>query len=340
MLCDILKPLVLEHLPALKKSPKGWLTCNCPLCNRRGHRADRKGRFGVTFPGEGQIGVSCFNCFFKAKYVPKTSLSKDFLWFLEAIGVKREDLQKIKLQAFREREGGSLFEDPVLQGSLFKSWKTRRLPKDSFPILTWLENDCNDPNLLRVAEYALSRNISLEDIFWAPTDYNEYNKRFILPFKFRNRVVGYTARYGDDITDGKTLRYINSMPDNYIYNLDAQDNYNRKYCLLHEGVLDAYITTGISCLGSINKEKVEIINRLEKDIIVCPDRDRDGSRLVEVAMEEGWAVSFPKWAPNIKDAGKASEVYGRLLTVKSILQSIERYSLKISVARKLDHYVE
>ena len=151
-------------------------------------------------------------------------------------------------------------------------------------------------------------------------------------------IVGYTARYIAEIPNNTISRYINKMPDSYVYNLDCQKNYDRQYCLLHEGVLDAYMTDGISCLGSINQEQIDIINDLDKVVIVCPDREDSGDHLVNVAIEQGWMVAFPNWGRNVKDAGRASQLYGRLCATKSIISTAERNPLKIKVSRKMDKF--
>lgn len=339
MLNELLETSILEQFSGLKKSPKGWLVTNCPLCVHRGHNADQKGRFGLKFPGDGQIGVSCFNCAFKAKYVPGTLLSRDFVWFLGKIGIPPDDIKKLKFQAFREKEAGAIFEAPKLRGNLFHKWTPIDLPEDAHPVMTWLNEGCKDKNLLQAVNYAMDRGVNPDDIYWSPDSFSQYNKRFILPYYFRGKIVGFTARYTKDVTSKTLARYINKMPDGYVYNLDAQQDFSRKYCLVHEGTIDAYITGGISCLGSINQDQISIINSLGKEVIVCPDRDSAGEHLVEAALEQGWKVSFPNWAPHVKDAGKAAQVYGRLLTVQSLIESAEKNKLKIHVSRKMDKFI-
>ena len=86
-------------------------------------------------------------------------------------------------------------------------------------------------------------------------------------------------------------------------------------------MLDAWVVDGISILGEIGQSKVDIVNRLQKEVIVCPDRDKKGHDLVNVAIENEWSVAFPKWDKDIKDAAAAAEKYGRLLTTHSIISS-------------------
>jgi hypothetical protein len=105
---------------------------------------------------------------------------------------------------------------------------------------------------------------------------------------------------------------------------------------LTEGVLDAWTVDGISILGEIGQAKIDIVNRLQKEIIVCPDRDLKGWDLVEAAIDNNWKVSFPKWNKDIKDAAAASEKYGKLLTTHSIISSAIQGKDKIKLKWEIE----
>ena len=77
-----------------------------------------------------------------------------------------------------------------------------------------------------------------------------------------------------------------------------------------------------------------LLNRLQKDIIVVPDRDKAGSKLVERAIELGWGVSMPEWSQEVNDIGDAVDKYGRLYTLYSIANSTETSTLKIRLKAK------
>ena len=55
---------------------------------------------------------------------------------------------------------------------------------------------------------------------------------------------------------------------------------------------------------------------------------------VNVAIKQGWSVSFPPWEDDIKDASDAVMRYGRLFTVKSVLDSVETNATKIKILAK------
>ncbi len=81
----------------------------------------------------------------------------------------------------------------------------------------------------------------------------------------------------------------------FVYGLDEQGP-NKVFTIVCEGPLDAIHIDGIALLGSeIKDQQVMLINRLNKDVIVVPDRDEAGAKLIEEAIDLGWGVSMPDW---------------------------------------------
>jgi hypothetical protein len=339
MIYDLIKDLILQNIGPLKQTRKGWKTRNCMLCHLHGESADRKGRFGIKFE-EGKIGVHCFNCSFDASCETSKTLSKKFIIFLREIGVTDYDVKKINFELYREQNKIKATKAIELKGSITQSWVPNSLPKQSQTLMAWLEKGCEDPEFMKVVQYALDRKFAdFHHLYWTPIETKfEYNKRLLLPFTYKGVVVGHTGRFADAAVQASTIRpkYINIMPDNYVYNLDSQSGWDRKYVILCEGVFDAYFVDGICSIGNtLNLDQIGLINRLGKKIIVCPDRDKDGGALVTHAIQQGWGVCFPNWEADIKDAAKAVEVYGRILTVQSIVQSAEFNPMKIELTWKL-----
>ena len=87
--------------------------------------------------------------------------------------------------------------------------------------------------------------------------------------------------------------------------------------------------------NKLNQQQIDIINEFEGEIIVCPDRDRAGTTLIDQAVENGWAVSFPPWHESIKDCADAVKSYGQLFTIKSIIENRVNNKVKINVLRKI-----
>lgn len=336
MISQILKDTIFKHVPALKQIRSGWYTCNCPVCSYMGHSPDRKGRFGFKESPDGSFGINCFNCSFKARWNKGDLLGKQLIWFLENINISEEYIRELKFAAFREREEVDHIFAPSLEEASSK-WAYNPLPEGSKTLIELANEDCQDVDFLDVAQYAISRNMpNLENLYWCPS--KEMKKRLIIPFEYRGFNVGYTARHNDVNRSLYTPKYLSDVPENYIYNLDAQ-HYDRKFTILVEGPIDAMMVSGIACLGNkLNKMQIDVINSLKKTIILCPDRDITGNPLIDVAIEQGWYVSFPKWESNIKDVAEASLKYGRVLTTKSILESVVSNPLKIYVSRKFDTF--
>ena len=117
--------------------------------------------------------------------------------------------------------------------------------------------------------------------------------------------------------------------------MDAQD-WTRKFVIVTEGPFDAITVSGVSILGSeINETQKDLINGLNRQVIVVPDRDASGQKLVDQAIEFGWSVAFPKWPDAVTDVADAVSKYGRLFVIQSILKTTETTKLKIDLQRKM-----
>ena len=73
---------------------------------------------------------------------------------------------------------------------------------------------------------------------------------------------------------------------------------------------------------------------MAREVIVVPDRDRAGVKLIDNAIEYGWSVSFPVWQETCKDINEAVVKYGRLFVLKSIIDAKESSKLKIELMKK------
>jgi DNA primase len=184
---------------------------------------------------------------------------------------------------------------------------------------------------MAILEYMSARNLNIDDTdyYWSPS--LGYRDRLIIPFYYEKRIVGWTAR---TITPDKQPKYLTESQPGYVYGLDEQSP-NKIFVIVVEGPVDAIHVDGCALTGSeINDQQALLINRLNKDVIVVPDRDTAGSKLIEAAIERGWGVSMPNWGPGIKDVGDAVSKYGRLYTLYSIASAAESSPLKIRLRAK------
>lgn len=343
MIIDILKDAILQNIGPLKSAPKGWNKRHCPLCHTQGHGKDTRNRFGIQFNPE-SIAMNCFNCGFSAGYSEGKELSKSFKFFLKQINIEDKFINRIEFEIFKQknqlqgiREGDENVVPVDYVKLLVQKWKPIDLPEDSYSVAEWLKNGLEDPNFLNVANYAIGRNIfDLDNFYWSPSTEFNLNQRLIIPYIYKGKIVGFTARLHYDTPDKSIPKYHQQCPTDFVYNLDNQQSWSRKYTIATEGVLDAWVTDGISILGEIGQSKIDIINRLQKEIIVCPDRDKKGWDLVEAAIENDWAVSFPKWDVEIKDAAQAAKKYGKLLTTHSIISAAVQGKDKIRLKWQIE----
>ena len=176
----------------------------------------------------------------------------------------------------------------------------------------------------------MGRNLYLEDypFYWTPED--GFNNRLIIPFYYKGNTVGYTAR---KITEGKP-KYISEQQPNYVFNLDNQ-HWDKKFVIVCEGPMDAICIGGVAVMSSeVGAGQRLLINQLNKEVIVVPDRDHDGPKMIEQAIEFGWSVSFPSWGEGIKDINDSVKKYGRLYTLYTIVKNSVSTELKIRLNAK------
>ena len=185
-----------------------------------------------------------------------------------------------------------------------------------------------------ILNYLKSRGIdpTWYDFMYSTDSYFNFDQRLIIPFYWRGDIVGYTGRLFEK---SERIKYVTEVQPGYVFNMDAQD-WTRKFVLVTEGPFDAITVSGVSILGSeINDIQRELIDGLNRQVIVVPDRDAPGEKLIDQAIEFGWNVAFPEWHESITDVADAVLNYGRLFTIQSILKTTESSKFKIDLKRKM-----
>ena len=87
-----------------------------------------------------------------------------------------------------------------------------------------------------------------------------------------------------------------------------------------------------------NQAQKDLINSLNRQVIVVPDRDKAGLNLVNIAKDFGWSIAFPDWCDSVNDVAESVKHYGKLMTLRMILASVETTSLKIDLVK--DHWTQ
>lgn len=323
---------LLQHLPfKRKKTPSGWLAFNAPCCSHQGTTADSRQRGGLIANGDGGISYHCFNCGYTASWQPGRNLSYRLRKLMRWMNTPDDIITKLALHVLKLKEE-STGQTPIIQ---LPKFETKTLPEGAKMLQEWtdykaLEPTGLDENYVKVLEYLEKRQLAKIDYNFHWTPNSAYKDRLIIPFYYRSDIVGYTAR---KVTDGK-VKYISEQQPGYVFNIDNQND-DREFIIAVEGPIDALSIDGVALLGSEVKQQQEILlNSLGKHVIVMPDRDEAGVKLVEQAMESGWSVSMPNWHSDVKDVNDAIIKYGRLHTLYSIVKFAEQSQLKIKLRMK------
>ena len=319
-LVDQVHRLLMDNLPLNNgKTPSGWTTFNCPMCS------DKRKRGGVI-QSNAKISYHCFNCGFTTGWAPSPKLGQKYKKLVETLGVSNKDIHKVVLDLMKHSEELEI-EDSTEYVYTAANFKTHKLPDE-----TTLVEDLPDGH--KVKQYAIERGL-LGNFPLLHINNSMYNARIVVPFMYNNQLVGWTGRHINP-PNKETAKYLLNMQSGYVFNIDKFVDTDRDFVVVTEGVFDAILIDGISVLGNgVTAEQAHLIDKLNKRVILCPDRDDAGKDLIEKAVELGWEVSFPPWHSDCKDAADAVQRYGRLLTLKSIVDNATNNKLKIGVKAKM-----
>ena len=323
---------LIQYLPAKRKqTPSGWLSFNAPCCQHNGTSADTRSRAGLIQNADQGLSYHCFNCGYKASWVAGRNLTFKLKRLMQWLNVPDDVITKLALHVLQQTDEKSIHHSL----SQFPKFKTVELPKRAKTIFDWHKDFEQrgvepDTNYIKVLEYINGRNLNINDydFYWTPE--MGYRDRMIVPFYYQDKIVGWTAR---KIVDDK-VKYLSEQQPGYVFNLDAQDD-DRLFVIAVEGPIDAILLDGVAFLGSeVKQQQSMLIKSLNKKIIVVPDRDSAGEKLIHDAMELEWSVSMPEWDHNVKDINDAVIKYGRLHTLYSIVKHAENQQLKIKLRMK------
>jgi hypothetical protein len=308
---------VLSYLPSKRKSTSsGWVSFNAPCCVHNGESADRRQRGGIKATEQGW-SYHCFNCGFTASFVLGRNLSFKARKLLGWLNVDRNEIERINLESLRHKNIEGILNErqqvsQKLQGIEFED---RDLPADTQPL-----NDI-------ATQYLADRGIHTDYPFLYKT---MPRPGIVIPFTHDNQVVGHTTRFLDE----RTPKYIQDIQHGYVFGTDLQRD-SWQHVLVMEGVFDALSIGGLAVLhAEINDAQVRLIRSLDREVTVVPDQDEAGMKLIDRALELGWAVSIPNWPAEVKDVNDAVCRYGRAATMLSIFEARNTNRIRIEMARK------
>jgi len=318
---------ILTFLPGKRKqTPSGWISFNAPCC------ADKRQRGGFIKNGDEAVSYHCFNCGFKASWQPGRTISQKMSKLMRLLNMPDDIISQLRLEALRLNDKSTTEVRQVIP-----TFEARALPMDAKSLeewSTWIELqgwENTDQELINVFCYL--RNVRSLDPYGYPyywTNKVGFKNRVIIPFYKDGVCVGYTARA---INDAKP-KFISEQQPGYVFNLDRQ-SYDRQFVIVCEGPFDALSIDACALLGAEIKDSQNwLLKQLGKEIILVPDRDHEGPRTVEQALEYGWSVSMPDWPVGVKDVNDAVIKLGQLATLWMIINAKESNSLKIQLRAK------
>lgn len=315
--------LLTDHLPVRhSKTPSGWVTFDCVMCN------DKRKRAGIS-QSSAKITYNCFNCGYKTGWSPAPFLGKKYKEVAKRLGADDKDIHAVQMELLKhseELENAELDSTTSFQHNVFP---IEELPEDAVSLDDLPANH-------ELVQYAKQRGIyGLYPLLHFPDILHK--RRVIVPFVFNSELIGWSGRHVAP-PDKKTAKYLHKLPKGggYVFNIDQFTAPEREIVIVVEGIFDAILVDGVSIMGNtVTAEQAHLIEKLNKRVIVCPDRDEAGKELIKQSIALGWEVSFPPWAPDIKDAADACAKYGRLATVASIIKHATNNDIKKEVMMRM-----
>jgi len=311
---------IIHFLPAKRKtSTSGWISFNAPCCVHNGENQDRRSRGGLKLSDEGW-SFHCFNCGYTASFVLGRNLSYKARKLLTWLMVPQEEIERINLESLRHKSIAGLLNE--------RQQTANELSGIHFENRDIASGELITEDHVKELEYLQARSVPMNYPYMRPT-LPTGRDSIIIPFTYNHSVVGHCQRFLDD----RIPKYINDMQPGYVFGTDLQnDVWN--YVLVMEGVFDALSISGLAVLhADVNDAQARLIRSLGREVVVVPDQDAAGMKLVDRAVELGWSVSMPEW-PDCKDVNDAVIKYGRLATLITILTNKESSKIKIELRKK------
>jgi len=315
--------------PRAKNSPSGWTSFNAPCCHHRGHNQDKRKRAGVRF--DTGVIYNCFNCKFSTSWQPGRPISEKFKSLCKWLGAGDDEIKTLIFEAMKTESPE--YKPREIQARI--SFDEKKLPDHSLPIVDWLEVDFKgdiqlEERFAKVVAYIYDRGFdpASSNFYWSPTE--GYSDRVIIPFFYKGKIVGNTARK----TRSGRPKYLSDQHNNFVFNIDAQQE-DQKYIFVTEGPFDAMSVGGVALLtNNIADQQYRIIQSLGHEVIVIPDQDVAGLNLINKAIEYGWSVAFPNWESDVKDVAEAVNRYGKLFVTVDAIKTAQAGSIKLNVAKQ------
>lgn len=280
------------------------------MCDDHG----KKGwRAGFRFVGD-DVFYNCFNCGYKAGYVPEEHkrIPKKMFDLLLAFDIPQTELVKFTNYTTDPSQSNKpVFVEPQ---------------HVTFPTYFYPLADADDKIAIIAYDFLERRKL--------PTDYpymlcekndnpifKRWHNRLIIPSYKDGKCIHYQGRalFGDD-----THKYLTS-PGNHegaLFGFDRLHEQSETPLFITEGIFDAMLLKGVAVFGNaITAPKQKWINTSYREKVVVLDKEKSSYNLAETAAKYGWGIACP-------DIGTATDVnssvikYGLLYTLDAIYKNI------------------
>lgn len=292
----------------------GWRTYKCTQCNDYTERAAFKHE-------DTSIYNNCFNCGFKCVHDETSGkISSKFKSLLKSLGISDNQINEAS---------GSLFfnKQNTPQNVTLETIKPKivlhtpeiKLPALSYPIGV----DHSYEIQLPLIEYLDSRKIDPIALNIHFSLSPKYLGRIIIPCVRDNKIIYWQARSIDPLEKPKYLSPgLNKEAVMWGYDNLWQDM--DKPLFVTEGIFDAAPLNGVALIGSdLNASKLEVLRKCRRRKILVMDKDLNGAKLAELALQEGWEITWP--GPTGRgaklDVNKCVQDYGLIYTIWTLMRN-------------------
>ena len=233
------------------------------------------------------------------------------------MGVPEMEIQRLSLESLKHKDVTQILEDRKEEAERVY-FQEQQLPTTA-RLITKAD--------VQQYEYLQKRKV---DNYPFMTDTAQKRPGILVPYTYENKIVGHTTRFLDD----RKPKYLNDQQQGYVLGTDWQGE-DWQFAILTEGVFDALSINGLAAMhNTLNDKQAAVLRRLNREIVVVPDQDQAGLKLIDAALKYGFSVSIPEWDEDVKDINDSVVRYGKLHTLINIIKHKNSSSVKIKLARK------
>lgn len=313
-----LEDLIRGRITLGKQSPSGWYSCKCPVCN------DYKERAAFLFEG-GTVVWHDFNCGAAFKFTEgSTDISKNAKRVLNGYGISESELDGVVGSNFFNQQNAPQKEISLdaLQKKVILATPSVELPPLCFPLGDERAKHIQQP----LIDYLTSRCIDFKELKIMFSLNEKWLNRVIIPVYRNDKIIFWQARAIHKDTQPR-YKSPGTTKDAVIWGYDNLDKHYQFPLFITEGIFDASSVNGVALLGStLNDSKIEVLTRSRRQKVFVIDRNKNGHKLADSALQQGWKITFVD--AKADDINDSIRKFGKLYTVWSLMKNM-------SVASKL-----